>query len=111
MSSSITFITTLASSSASFDFRIIYVLPNPFAVTFPVSSSTVAILLSKDLYVKPLFSAISNNKLNPYTVSGFIWYSGFDNFNVTSLWFNLIYCVDIHSNLLVDVVEPSPNSP
>ena len=35
----------------------------------------------------------------------------FDNFNVTSLSCNLIYCVEIHSILFLEVVEPSPNSP
>ena len=70
--SAMTFITTRVSSSVPFAVTVIYALPSPVAVTFPVVSSTFATVSSDDLYVNPLFSISSNNRLNPYTVVGFI---------------------------------------
>ena len=70
--SAMTFITTRVSSSVPFAVTVIYAFPSPVAVTFPVVSSTFATVSSDDLYVNPLFSISSNNRLNPYTVVGFI---------------------------------------
>ena len=51
--SPITFMITLVSSSVCFAFTVIYVLPNDFAVTSPVFSSTSAISGFNDVYVNP----------------------------------------------------------
>ena len=49
--SPITFITTLVSSSVTFDVTVIYDFPNPVAVTFPVVSSIFDIVSYDVLYV------------------------------------------------------------